>query len=80
MKKSIRQLREERGESAAELAQALRISTLELNDLEAGVASPSVVRLKQLTRHFGVDETEIDLEPYKPPSLGEQIVDAISGE
>ena len=80
MKKTIHQLRAERGESTTQLAEALGISTLELDDLEAGIASPSVERLKNLTRHFGVNETEIDLEPYRPPSLGEQIADAITGE
>ena len=77
MTKTIRQLRQERGESETQLAEALGTTLQEIQDLERGIASPSVERLWLLTEHFGVDETAIDLEPHRPPSLGERLVDAL---
>ena len=77
MKKTIRQLREDHGESQMQLAGALSATLQDLQDLESGIASPSVERLRLLTEHFGVDETAIDLEPNRPPSLGEQVVEAL---
>ena len=77
MTKTIRQLRQERGESETQLAEALGTTPQEIQDLERGIASPSVERLRLLTEHFGVDETAIDLEPHRPPSLGERLVDAL---
>ena len=77
MKKTIRQLREDRGESQMQLAEALGATGQDIQDLETGIASPSVERLRLLTEHFGVDETTIDLEPNRPPSLGEQVVEAL---
>ena len=78
MTTTIRQLREERGESQLQLADALSATLLEVQDLEDGVASPSVTRVRLLTEHFGVREEDIDLEPNRPPSLGEQVLDAIT--
>ena len=77
MTKTIRQLRQERGEAETQLAEALGTTLQEIQDLERGIASPSVERLRLLTEHFGVDETAIDLEPHRPPSLGERLVDAL---
>ena len=77
MKKTIRQLREDRGESQMQLAEALGATRQDIQDLETGIASPSVERLRLLTEHFGVDETAIDLEPNRPPSFGEQVVEAL---
>ena len=77
MKRTIRQLRQDRGESETALAAALGATLQEIQDLERGIASPSVERLRLLTEHFGVDETAIDLEPHRPPSLGERLVDAL---
>jgi transcriptional regulator with XRE-family HTH domain len=77
MKKTIRQLREERGESPQQLAEALGATRHDVQDLEAGIASPSVERLQLLTEHFCVDQTAIDLEPNRPPSFGEQVVEAL---
>ncbi len=77
MKKTIRQLREDRGESQLQLAEALGATRQDIQDLETGIASPSVERLRLLTAHFGVDETAIDLEPNRPPSFGEQVVEAL---
>jgi len=77
MTKTVRQLRQERGESQHQLAEALGATLLEVQDLEEGIASPSVTRVRLLTEHFGVSEEDIDLEPNSPPSLGEQVLDAI---
>jgi len=77
MTKTIRQLRQERGESETQLAEALGTTLQEIQDLERGIASPSVERLRLLAEHFGVDETAIDLEPHRPPSVGERLVDAL---
>ena len=77
MKQTIRQLREERGESTMQLAEALGTTLHDIHDLETGIASPSVERLRLLTEHFGVEETAIDLEPHRPPSLGERLVEAL---
>jgi transcriptional regulator with XRE-family HTH domain len=78
MTKTIRQLREERGESEAQLAAVLGATLQDIQDLEQGIASPSVERLRLLTEHFGVRDTEIDFEPYRPPSLGERLSDALA--
>ena len=77
MKQTIRQLREARGESETQLAEVLGATLQDIQDLERGIASPSVERLRLLTEHFGVDETAIDLEPQRLPSLGERLVDAL---
>jgi transcriptional regulator with XRE-family HTH domain len=77
MKQAIRQLRETRGESETQLAEVLGATLQEIQDLEQGIAGPSVERLRLLTEHFDVDETAIDLEPQRPPSLGERLVDAL---
>ena len=77
MTKTIRQLREERRESQTQLAAALGATLQDVQDLETGIASPSVERLRLLTEHFGVDQTAIDLEPNRPPSFGEQVADAL---
>ena len=78
MPKTIRQLREARGESTMELAQVLGVTVQDVNDLETGVSSPSVERLRVLTAHFGVDEADINLEPHRSPTLGEQVRDALT--
>jgi transcriptional regulator with XRE-family HTH domain len=80
MTKTIRQLREERGESEMQLAHALGATLSDIQDLEEGIASPSVTRLRLLTEHFGVREEEIDLEPGHPPSLGERLGEALAPE
>ena len=78
MTKTIRQLREERGESETQLAAALGATLQDVQDLENGIASPSVERLRLLTEHFGVPEDDIDLEPHRPPTLGERLGDALT--
>jgi transcriptional regulator with XRE-family HTH domain len=78
MMKTIRQFREERGESEMQLADALSATPKDIQDLEQGIASPSVERLRRLTEHFRVDETTIDLELGHSPSLGERLGDALT--
>ena len=78
MTKTIRQLREERGESELQLADALSATPQDIQDLERGIASPSVERLRLLTEHFGVRDDEIDREPGHEPSLGERLGDALT--
>jgi transcriptional regulator with XRE-family HTH domain len=78
MKQTIQQLRQERGESETQLAAVLGATLQEIQDLEQGIASPSVERLRLLTEHFGVREDEIDLEPHRPPSLGERLGEALT--
>jgi transcriptional regulator with XRE-family HTH domain len=78
MTKTIQELREERGESQQQLATALGATLSDVADLESGVASPSVQRLRLLTEHFGVREEDINLEPYRSPTVGEQLRDAFT--
>src|SRR5918994_1012339 len=73
MKKTIRQLREEHGESTMQLADVLGASLQDIYDLEQGTASPSLERLRRLTEHFGVHDEDIDLEPGHAQSLGERL-------
>jgi transcriptional regulator with XRE-family HTH domain len=77
MPKTIRELREERGESSQQLADALGATLQDIHDLEAGIASPSVERLRLLTQHFDVKDDEINLEPYRAPTPGEHLRDAL---
>jgi len=76
--KTIRQLREERSESAMELAQVLGVTLQDVYDLETGVASPSVERVRRLTEHFRGDDADINFQPHRSPTLGEQIRDALT--
>ena len=78
MKKTIRQLREDRGESPTQLADALGATLLDVQDLENGVAGSSVTRLRLLTEHFGEREEDIELEPTRLPSLSDQTLDVIT--
>ena len=77
MKKTIRQLREDRGESDFQLADALSATSKDIQDLGQGIASPSVERLRVLTEHFGVRDDQIDLRPGDPPSLAERLTDLV---
>jgi transcriptional regulator with XRE-family HTH domain len=78
MPKSIRQLRQDRGQSQQQLADALGATLAEIRDFESGVASPSVTRLRLMTEHFGVREEDINLEPYRAPTLGERLREALT--
>ena len=78
MKKTIRELREERGESRAQLAKALGVMPQAVVDWEMGKAEPTISRLRALTEHFGVRDDQIDLRPGHPRSLGERLGDVLN--
>ena len=73
MKRTIQQLREERGESRSDLAGALGVTVHQVTDWEMGRAEPTISRLRLLTEHFGVRDDQIDLQPRHPPSIGERL-------
>jgi transcriptional regulator with XRE-family HTH domain len=77
VRKTIQELREARGESRSDLAEALGVTLDELTDWELGRAAPGVERVRLLTEHFGTREDQINLEPHRDPSLGEQLKDAL---
>jgi transcriptional regulator with XRE-family HTH domain len=77
MWKTIQELREERGESRSDLAAAIGVTLSELTDWELGRAAPGVTRVRLLTEHFGIRDDQINLEPHRDPSLGEQLKDAL---
>jgi transcriptional regulator with XRE-family HTH domain len=77
MWKTIQELREERGESRSDLAAAIGVTLSELTDWELGRAEPGVARVRLLTEHFGVRDDQINLQPHRDPSLGEQLKDAL---
>ena len=78
MPKTIRQLREERGESAMQLADVLGTTLQDIHNLETGVARPSFERLRRLTRHFRVRKEDINFEPDRPPTGGEQLREVLT--
>jgi transcriptional regulator with XRE-family HTH domain len=76
--KTIRELREERGESRAQLAKALRVMPLDVVDWEMGRTEPTISRLRALTEHFGVRDDQINLRPGHRPTIGERLRDALN--
>jgi transcriptional regulator with XRE-family HTH domain len=76
VKKTIRELREERGESRTDLAAALGVTLDEVTDWELGRAEPGLSRLRVLNEHFGVQDDQIKLRPVDPLSLTELLEDA----
>ena len=73
--KTIRELREERGESRIQLAKAIGVPPSVVADWEMGKTEPTVSRLHALTEHFGVRDDQIDLRPGHPRSIGERLAD-----
>jgi len=73
--KTIRELREARGESQAQLAQAIGVTLSVVAEWEMGKAEPTVSRLRRLTEHFGVRDDQIDLRPGHEPTIGERLAD-----
>jgi DNA-binding XRE family transcriptional regulator len=57
--KTIRALREARGESHLQLAEAIGVTSKEITDWETGTAEPTISRLRALTEHFGVRDDQI---------------------
>ena len=78
--KTIRELREERGESRMQLAAALGVTLNDVVAWELGQTEPTTSRLRALTEHFGVRDDQIDLRPGHPPSLAERLIDAFEGK
>ncbi len=78
MRKTIQELREERGESRSDLAAAVGVTLSEFTEWELGRAQPGVARMRLLTEHFGVRDDQINLEPSRPPTIGEQLRDALT--
>ena len=77
--KTIRELREERGESQMQLAAAIGVTLKDIVDWETGRAEPTISRLHGLTAHFGIRDTQIDLRPGHAPSITERLTDAFGG-
>ncbi len=75
MKRTIQQLREDRGESRSDLAAALGVTVRQVTDWEMGKAEPTISRLRLLTEHFGVRDDQIELQPGRSPSLGDRLTD-----
>ena len=75
MKKTIRELREARGESQLQLVEAIGVTSRDVADWEMGAAEPTISRLWALTEHFGVRDDQINLRPGEDPS----IVDRLAG-
>jgi len=76
MRKTIQELREERGESRADLAAALGVTLDEVTEWELGKAEPGLSRVRTLTEHFGVWDDQINLRPADPPSISDRLADA----
>jgi transcriptional regulator with XRE-family HTH domain len=75
--KTIRELREERGESRAQLAKSLGVMPQAVVDWETGKAEPTMSRLRALTEHFGVRDDQIDLKPGHDRSITERLADLL---
>ena len=75
MQRTIRELREDRGESRSDLAEALGVPLQTVMDWELGQTEPTISRLRLLTEHFGVRDDQIELQPGRPPSLGDRLTD-----
>ena len=74
MKKTIQELREERGESQMQLAVAIGVTSKEVAEWEAGTAEPRVSRLRALTEHFGVRDDQINLRPNETSSIANRLL------
>ena len=60
--KTIRQLREERGETQLQLAVALGVTPATVYNWERGQFEPKASQLRALARHFDVSMDDIDFE------------------
>lgn len=77
MRRTIKELREARGESQAELAVAVGVATTDVSDWELSRTEPTGSRLRVLTQHFGVRDDQINLRPSDPPSFGDRLAKLI---
>lgn len=60
--KTIRQLREERGETQLQLAIALGVTPATVYNWERGQFEPKASQLRAIARHYGVSMDDIDFE------------------
>ena len=74
MTKTIQELREERGESQTQLAQAIGVTPKDVAAWEAGTAEPRISRMRALTKHFGVRDDQINLRPGEASSRVDRLV------
>ena len=63
MKRTIQQLREERGESRMQLADALQVTLDVVTDWELGRDAPGLTHVRALAEHFEVPEFDLELYP-----------------
>jgi transcriptional regulator with XRE-family HTH domain len=77
MRRTIRELREERGELRAALAAALGVTSEKVVEWEMGNAEPTISRLRALIEHFGVRDDQINLRPGDPPTLGDRLAELL---
>ena len=75
MQRTIRELREDRGESRSDLAEALGVPLQTIMDWELGQTEPTISRLRSLTAHFDVRDDQIKLRPGDPPSIAERLAE-----
>ena len=66
MTRTLQQLREARGESRMQLADAVGVSVSEVTDWELGRTEPTLTYLHALLAHFGIAAHELALRP--PPA------------
>jgi transcriptional regulator with XRE-family HTH domain len=74
VRKTIQELREERGESQAQLAKALGVMPNDVAEWESGTAEPRISRMRALTKHFGVRDDQINLRPGEASSIVTRLV------
>ena len=74
MKRTIQQLREERGESRSDLATAVGVTLDEVTDWEMGRGEPTISRMRALTEHFGVRDDQINLRPRDASSVADRLL------
>lgn len=60
--KTIRQFREERGETQLQLAIGLGVTPATIYNWESGKFEPKATQLRAIAKHFGVSMDEIDFE------------------
>lgn len=73
MRHTIKELREARGESQADLAAALGVAPMVVADWEMSRTEPTVSRHRALTKHFSVRDDQVNLRPSDPPSFGDRL-------
>jgi DNA-binding XRE family transcriptional regulator len=63
MMPTIQEQREAQGESRAALAKALHVSEQEIIGWESGATQPTITYFLALTKHFGVNQNDLIVEP-----------------